>query len=196
MFTHLRPEKPPASAEEALAAARLLLQTAEVSGATVSLEKPALVPGGLEGAELKVTLSVPAFEAALHTAAVKAAANQGVKISSTNLRVSEPVPNRLHFHVTVEAKVFGGSLKIDVEGDATPEGGTHVRFSDCKMEGGGGMFGGIATAMIRPKLSALEAAPIALQQLTGVPVLLTQLGCQDETLTLRGAFTAPPAAAP
>jgi len=195
MFTHLRPEKPPTSAEEAIAAAGLLLQTAEVSGAVVSLEKPAVVPGGLEGAELKVTLPVPALEAALHAAAVRAAAEQGVKISSTTLRVSEPVPNLLHLHVTVEAKVFGGILKVDVEGDATPEGGTHVRFSGCKMEGGGGMFGGIAAAMIRPKLSALEAAPIALQQLTGVPVSLTQLGCQNETLTLRGAFTAPSAAA-
>ncbi len=196
MFTPLlRPEKPPTTAEEALVAARLLLQTAELTGAIVSLEKPADVPSGLQGAELNITLPIPALEAALHKAAVKAAAEQGVKISQTNLRLSEPTPNRLHLHVTVEAKVFGGSLKIDVEGDVTPEGETHVRFSGFKMESGGGMFGGIATAMIRPKLSALEAAPLELQQLTGVPVRLTQLGCLEETLTLRGAFSAPPTAA-
>ena len=197
MFTHLlRPEKPPTSAEEAIAAARLLLQTAEITGATVSLEKPANVPGGIEGAELKVTLPIPALEAALHTAAVKAAAEQGVKISHTNLRLSENAPNRLTLHITVEAKVFGGSLKIDVVGDVAPERGTHLRLSGFKMEGGGGIFGGIAAAMIRPKLAALEAAPLELQQLTGVPVLLTQLGCLDETLTLSGSFSAPHTGAP
>ena len=196
MFTHLRPEKPPTSAEEAIAAAGLLLQTAELTGATVSLEKPAAVPSGLEGAELKITLPIPALDAALHKAAVKAAAEQGVKISHTNLRLCEPAPNQLHLHVTVEAKVFGGILKIDVEGDVSPEGGTHVRFSSFTMESGGGMFGGIAAAMIRPKLTALEAEPLELQQLTGVPVRLTQLGCLDGTLTLRGAFTSPPTATP
>lgn len=184
-------KKLPASAEEALATARLLLQTAELTDATVSLEKPATIPGGLEGAELKVTLPIPSLQAAVHKAAVKAAAEQGVKISHSNLRLSETAPDRLHLDLTVEAKVFGGSLKIEIEGDVAPEKGTHLRFSGFKMEGGGGMFGGIATATIRPKLTALEASPLDLQQLTGVPLQLTQLGCQEETLTLRGAFNAP-----
>jgi hypothetical protein len=45
--------------------------------------------------------------------------------------------------------------------------------------------------MIRPKLAALEAEPINLQKLAGVPVELTQLACVEDTLTLKGAFTNP-----
>ena len=196
MFSHLPlPEKPPTSAEEAVATARDLLEAAGITGATVTLEKNAAVEGELAGAELKVSLPVQALETALHGAAVAAAAAQGVKVSRTGLTLTENEPAGLHLRLEVEAKVFGGTLTIQVEGNATPEAGTHLRFHGLKMDGGGGMFGGIASAMIRPKLAALEAAPLDLQRLAGVPVTLTQLTCADGALTLRGTFssTLPPA---
>lgn len=196
MFSQFpRPEKPPASAEEAVSTARLILEKAGVAGAIVSLEKPADVPGGLAGAELSVALPILSLEAAIHEAVLKAAAEQGVKITQTNLHLSQPQADRLHLQVVVEAKVFGGTLKIIVEGELAPERGTHLRFSGFKMEGGGGMFGGIAAAMIRPKLSALEAAPLELQRLVGVPVILSQLSCLGDTLTVWGGFLAPHTAA-
>jgi hypothetical protein len=190
------PEKPPTSAEEAISAARQLLHAAGITGATMSLEKDADVPGQLEGAELKVSLPVHSLEAAVHAAATAAAAEQGLKITRTGLRLRENGPNALQVHVEVEAKVFGGSLKVGVEGGLASEGGRNLRFSGLKMEGGAGVFGGIASAMIRPKLAALEAAPLPLEKLAGVPVELTQLTCSDETLVIRGRFTPPYAPAP
>lgn len=186
------PNKPPTSTQEALATARLLLQIAGVTGATVSLEKPATIDGGLSGAEIKVQVPVTALEEALHKALVTMAAEQGVKLTQSHMAVSQPQQHRLHLRVGVEAKVFGGTLEVSVEGDLTPENGTHLRFSGLKMEGGGGMFGGIATSMIRPRLAALEAAPVDLQKLAGVPLELTQLACTGEALTLAVSFTAAP----
>jgi len=191
MFNNLElPEKPPTSAEEALTATRLLLQSAGISGATVSLEKPATINGGLAGAELKVYVPIPSLKEVLHQAALTAAAEQGVKVTQTHMELSQIGPQRLHLHLGVEAKVFGGSINVSVNGDLTPENGTHLRFNNLKMEGGTGMFGGIAAAMIRPKLATLEAAPLDFQKLASVPLELTQLNCEGDALTLAISFSA------
>lgn len=186
------PKKPPTSTQEAIATARLLLQIAGVTGATVSLEKPSTIEGGLAGAELKVHAPVAALEEALHKALASMAAEQGVKLTRSHLALSQTDPQRLHLRVGVEVKVFGGIMEMSVQGDLTPENGTHLRFSGMKMEGGGGMFGGIATSMIRPRIAALEAAPLDLQKLAGVPLELTQLAYTGEALTLTVSFTDAP----
>jgi hypothetical protein len=192
MFNNLHlHKKPPASAEEAAQMARQLIQTAGVTAATVALQKNASVPGQFEGAEIQVTLPLGSLQAALHQAAVAAAAEQGVKISQTTLSLSQNEPHRLHLHLSVEAKVFGGTMNLGVQGDAASEKGTRLRFSGFKMEGGGGMLGGIASAMILPKLAALEAASLDFEGLVGVPMELTQFTLQEEALILTGTFLKP-----
>jgi hypothetical protein len=193
MSKHLSlPKNPPASAEEALLSARDLLQNLGVVGATVSLVKPATKPGGLIGAELQATLPIGALETLAREAVTTAAAEQGLKVTKTTLAVQQAEENRLHLSLCAEAKIFGGTLQIGVEGYIAPENGTHLRFSGFQMEGGGGIFGGIATSMIRPKLAELEAAPLDLQRLAGVPLELTQLKTEEGNLVLFGTFTAPP----
>ena len=193
MFKHLPlPENPPASAEDAVLSARQLLKTLGIAGANVSLEKPAAQPGGLIGAALQAALPIRALEALAHQAATNAAAEQGVKVTQTLLTLQQAGENRLHLSLRVEAKIFGGTVQIGVEGHIAPENGTHLRFSGFQMESGGGIFGGIAASMIRPKLAELEASPLDLQRLAGVPLELTQLKSEEDNLVLYGTFTEPP----
>lgn len=193
MSKHLSlPENPPASAEDAVLGARKLLQTLGIAGATVSLVKPATKPGGLIGASLHAVLPIRALEELARQAATTAAAEQGLKVTKTTLAVQPAGENRLHLSLRAEAKIFGGTVQIGVEGHIAPENGTHLRFSGFQMEGGGGIFGGIASSIIRPKLTELEAAPLDLQRLAGVPLELTQLKSEEDNLVLFGTFTEPP----
>lgn len=192
MFKHLSlPENPPASAEDAVLGARQMLKTLGLADATVSLEKQAAQPGGLIGATLQAALPIRALEALAHQAATNAAAEQGLKVTQTILKLQQAGVNRLHLSLRVEAKIFGGTVQIGVEGYIAPENGTQLRFSGFQMEGGGGIFGGIAGSMIRPKLAEMEAAPLDLQRLAGVPLELTQLKSEEDNLVLYGTFTEP-----
>jgi hypothetical protein len=193
MSKHLSPsENPPPSAEEAILRARQLLEKLGIAGATVSLVKPATKPGGLIGAALHAALPIRALEELARQAATTAAAEQGLKVTQTTLKLQQAGENRLHLSLRAEAKIFGGTVQIGVEGYIAPENGTHLRFSGFQMEGGGGIFGGIAGSMIRPKLAELEAAPLDLQRLAGVPLELTQLKSEEDNLVLFGSFVEPP----
>jgi hypothetical protein len=185
-------ENPPASAEDAILRARQLLKTLGIAGATVSLVTPATKPGGLIGAALHAALPIRGLEELARQAVTTAAAEQGLKVTHTTLKLEQAGANRLHLSLHAEAKIFGGTLQIGVEGYIAPENGTHLRFSGLQMEGGGGIFGGIASSMIRPKLTEMEASPLDLQRLAGVPLELTELKSEEDNLVLYGTFTEPP----
>jgi hypothetical protein len=186
-------ENPQPSAEDALASARALLERAGIAGATVLLEKPANIAGGLAGAVLKACLPKASLNAAIHNAAVQLAAQQGLKVTQTRLTLEETASNELHLGLQTEAKVFGGTLQVGIGGNIRVEAKTHIQFSELKMDAGGGMFAGIAAAMIRPKLVALEAAPLDIEKLVGLPMELSELSCSAEAVTLTGTFTSPTA---
>jgi hypothetical protein len=190
MVIHLPlPQNQPASAEDAVASARLLLNAAGISDAVVSLEKPATVPGGLAGAVLMARLPRVSLEKAVHNAAAQFATQQGIKVTQTHLLLQQTSPNQVQLNLQVEAKVFGGTLQLGISGSVLVEGGTRVRFCDLNMESGGGMFAGVASAMIRPKLAALQAEPLEIEKLAGLPLELSELSYGSEVLVLLGKFS-------
>ncbi len=182
------PKTPPASAEEAVATARNLLQAIGLNDTTVTLKTQATVPGGLTGASLSAEVPVASMEALAHKTALEAAAEHGVNITKTALTVEQAGESRLHLRVRVEARIFGGTIPIEVEGYLEAQNGSHLRFSALHLEGGGGMMAGVAAAMIRPKLAQLEATPMPLIELTGVPLEITRLSSTQGVMIVDATF--------
>lgn len=184
MFSNFHPPaKPPSDIEEALTDARALLKAAGIEGACVEIARRPSTEGQLKGAALGCVIPVTALETLLYRAAVDAGAEHGVPVQRTVLGLDQAGENRLQINLCVEAKLFGGVIKVAVAGFMETRGGTHLHFTQMKMEGGGGMLAGVAGAMIRPKLVQLESTPLDLARLAGVPLQVSSLACDGTSLT-------------
>lgn len=167
-------DAPPTSVEEALEQTRRLFARAGIADAEVSVTHPAAPGEGVREARLEALVPVASLEAALHEAATALAAAQGVKVSQTQLLLENSGGKGLSLtaHVAVDVRVFGATVTLRVRGDADATGGTHVRLENLQLDAGSGIFSGMATGLIRPRLDALEGRRIDLAQLAGLPVRL------------------------
>ena len=180
-------EVPPASVEEALLQTRRLFLQAGLEGAEVVATRPPEPGEALRGACLEAAIPLGSLEAAANKAAGALAANQGVKISHTRLSVQNGGADRsLKLDLELGVRVFGATVTLRVAGRAEAAGGENLQCQELKLDAGSGLFAGMATALIRPRLDALEGREFNLSRIAGVPVRLLRLKCTGESLeTLR-----------
>lgn len=174
---------PPDSVEEALLQARRLLSLAGIEDAQVCITQPPHSGESLRGACLEASIPVASIQAAAGKTAEPLAASQGVKIAHTRLSFENSGAAGLALSIAVEVgvRVFGATVKVVVRGVAETADGEHIECRELMLDAGSGMFAGMATALIRPKLDALEGQRFNLAQIAGVPVRLLHLECTRET---------------
>ena len=182
---HIPPfsDAPPISVEEALEQARRLLARASIHGAEVTVTRPAAAGECLKGACLEGSLPLTALEAALREAADAVAASQGVKVSRTKIHLENRAEGDLSLALTVEVdvRVFGATITLRVRGALDATDGESVRLQNLQLDAGTGLFSGMATGLIRPRLEAMEGQRIDLTRLAGVSVRLLCLECSNGT---------------
>jgi len=169
--------------EEALSQARQLFLRAGLEDAEIIVTQPAELGETLRGACLEASIPVRSIEAVAGKAAESLAASQGVKILHTRLSLQNGGAGDLSLLLGVEVgvRVFGASVTLGVRGVAEAAGGESIQCRELQMDTGSGMFAGMATALIRPKLEALEGQSFNLSRLAGVPVRLVRLECTGAT---------------
>jgi len=169
--------------EEALSQARQLFLRAGLEDAEIIVTQPAELGETLRGACLEASIPVRSIEAVAGKAAESLAASQGVKILHTRLSLQNGGAGDLSLLLGVEVgvRVFGASVTLGVRGVAEAAGGESIQCRELQMDAGSGMFAGMATALIRPKLEALEGQSFNLSRLAGVPVRLVRLECTGAT---------------
>ena len=176
-------DTPPTSVEEALEQTRHLFARVGITDAEVSVTQPAAPGEGLKEACLEAFVPLSCLEAALNEAATTLAAAQGVKVSRTHIRFENGNGNPLSLtvHVEVDVRVFGATVTMCVDGEADATSGEHLHLRSLKLDAGSGVFAGIATSLIRPRLAEVEGRRIDLTKLAGVPVRLLRLERLNET---------------
>ena len=182
-------EAPPASLEEALLQTKRLFLQAGLEGAEVFATRPPEPAQALRGACLEATIPVGSLETVAHREACALAASQGVKISHTRLSVQDDGDGACSLKLGVElgVRVFGATVTLRVGGRAEASDGENIRCRELQLDAGSGLFAGMATALIRPRLDALEGREFNLSQIAGVPVRLLRLECtgaSGETLRI------------
>jgi len=189
MFSQFRSNlTPPTSVDEALSQALQILELAGIEGSAVHIEHKPEGGNGLSGAVLRFELPVDSLEAPLGKRVAAAGQEHGVPVQLNDLKIEQAGENRLRMFVHAESKVFGGTVRLDISGWMHVRERSAIQFEGLKMEGGTGIFGGVATALIRPRLAQLEAAPLDLSQLAGLPVEVPSLECAEGRLTFRLRF--------
>ena len=174
-------EVPPASVEEALLQTRRLFLQAGLEGAEVVATRPPEPGEALRGACLEAAIPLGSLEAVANKAAGALAANQGVKISHTRLSVRNGGADRsLELDMELGVRVFGATVTLRVSGRAEAAGGENLQCRELKLDAGSGLFAGMATALVRPRLDALEGREFNLSRIAGVPVRLLRLECTGE----------------
>ena len=174
---------PPASVEEALLQARHLFSRAGLEDAEVRMTEPPTSGESLRGACLEASMPVASIQAAAGKAADALAASQGIKIAHTRLSFENGGPGSLALGLAVEVgvRVLGATVTVRVRGVAEAADGENIQCRELKLDAGSGLFAGMASALIRPKLDALEGQRFNLTRISGVPVRLLRLECTGET---------------
>jgi hypothetical protein len=109
------------------------------------------------------------------------AASQGVKVSQTRLSVRNGGADRsLELDMELGVRVFGATVTLRVAGGAEAADGENLQCRELKLDAGSGLFAGMATALIRPRLDALEGREFNLSRIAGIPVRLLRLECTGE----------------
>jgi hypothetical protein len=101
------------------------------------------------------------LEMLAHTLVSEAAGQHGTQIKSTRLTLGSISARALRFEVEVTAKVFVMTARVIVGGELQVDDHFNARLSNlaCKGEG---MMASAATALIQPRLAALEKEVIPL----------------------------------
>lgn len=174
-------ETPPTSVEEACSQARQLLMRAGLEEAEVFVTQPPDPGESLRGACLEAAIPVESLEAAACSAAETLAAGQGVKISQIRLFLRNGGDRSLELVLELGVRVFGSTVSLCLRGRAEGADAENIRCRELKLDAGSGLFAGMATALIRPRLDALEGRAFDLSQVAGVPVRLLRLECTLES---------------
>jgi len=182
------PANPPSNIEEAVKDLKHLLKEVGLEGFSIDSRESPQGKGILPGAMLEVSIPLPFLEKLLHKAASAAAAEHGVQLSRTALMLREAGENGLTGEVQVETKIFGGVVQIKVTGSLQIREQRHLQLSELKMEGGGGMFAGMAGAIIKPRLKQWEETTLDLGRLAGLPLTVPRLICDGNELQVTLAF--------
>jgi hypothetical protein len=173
-------EAPPASIEEALLQTQQLFLRAGLENAEASVTRPPDPGESLRGACLEASVPVGSLEAAAGKAAGELAAGQGLKISQTRLSVRNGGDCSLELGMELGVRVFGATVTLKVGGRVEAADAENLRCRELKLDAGAGLFAGMATALIRPRLEALEGRLFNLSQIAAVPVRLLRLECTGE----------------
>jgi hypothetical protein len=180
-------DAPPATVEEALLQAKRLFLQSGLEDAEVLITQPPSPGESLRGACLEAAVPVTSLETVAGKAAGTLAASQGVKVSHTSLSLQNDNSLSLRLSVEVGVRVFGATVTLRVSGMAEAAGADSIQCRELKLDAGSGLFAGMATALIRPKLDALEGHRFNLTRIAGVPVRLVRLECtgaNQETLRI------------
>jgi hypothetical protein len=165
----------PASVEEALLLAEKLFSEIGVQRAQIVSSTPSGNVSGLAGVSFCVTLPLNELEALAQRELEAVAAEQGIKVDRSELRITQEQPGRLDVTIEGDAKAFLGSLTVRVTGALTLQADGTLRFEEMRMDAGAGMFAGMAGALVRPKLAKLQAQPIDLRRTDGFSLRFTGL---------------------
>jgi hypothetical protein len=175
MFTFFNSHHPaPKSAEEAVRRANTILQQAGFAKEAVSLQTPASGSDGFSGARIRMDLPEEALRALVHATVVEAASEQGISITDTSLQLNPAGPGALGIRLQVTAKVFVSSVEVGIRGRVTVSSCGTVEFDSLLMDAGAGMFAGMATAAIKPKLDQLQSERFELEKIFGRKVTVLQ----------------------
>lgn len=168
---------PPASIAEAMIQAERLLHLAGLNEATLSVARPPEAGEALRGACLEASIPVRALEVIAGKTLDSMAASQGVKISDTRLSLENGATGALSLKlgVEVDVRVFGKTVTVRVQGVAEGGDGKGIVFRQLTMDAGSGIFAGMATALLRPRLDALEGRRFEFTAIAGIPVSLERL---------------------
>jgi hypothetical protein len=172
---------PPTSVQEAVLQAKRLFSQAGLVDAELVVTQPPEAGESLRGACLEATIPAASLEAVAAKAAEALGASQGVKISHTRLSLQNGGGSlSLELGLEVGVRVLGATVTLGLRGVAAGVGGEDIQCRELKLDAGSGLFSGMATAMIRPRLDALERHRFNLTQIAGVPVRLFRLECTGE----------------
>ena len=174
-------EAPPATVEEALLQTQQLCVQSGLEDAEAFISRPPDPGESLRGACLEASVSVKSLEVVAGRAAGALAADQGLKISKTQLAVRNGEDGSLEVDVELGVRVFGATVTLKVGGRVEAADAEHLRCRELKLDAGSGLFAGMATALIRPRLDALEGRLFNLSRIAGLPVRLLRLECTGET---------------
>jgi hypothetical protein len=175
MFHLFNSQQPaPKSAAEAVWRAKALLQPAGFAPEAVSLKTPASGPDGFSGARIRIDLPEEALGALVHATVVEAASEQGVSITHTSLQLHPAGPRGMGIRLQVTAKVFVSQVEVGIRGRVTVGNCGTIEFDSLLMDAGAGMFAGMATAAIKPKLDQLQSERFELEKLFGRKVTVLQ----------------------
>jgi hypothetical protein len=101
------------------------------------------------------------LETLAHTLVSEAAGQHGTQIKSTRLTLASIAARALRFEVEVTAKVFVMTAKVIVRGELHVDDHFNARLHKLACQGDG-MMASAATALIQPRLVALEKEVIPL----------------------------------
>lgn len=175
MFNLFNSQQPtPKSAEEAVRRANAILQQAGFATEPVSLNTPASGADGFSGARIRMDLPEEALGAMVHATLVEAAAEQGVSVTHTSLQLHPARPEGVGIRLQVTAKAFVSSVEVGVRGRVTVSRCGIIEFDSLLMDPGAGMFAGMATAAIKPKLDHLQSEKFELEKIFGRKVTVLQ----------------------
>ena len=175
MFAFFNSQQPtPKSAEEAVRRTNATLRQAGFTHDAVSLKTPASGPEGFSGACIRMDLPEEDLRALVHAAALQAASEQGITITDTSLQLHPAGPRGMGIRLQVTAKVFVSQVEVGIRGRVTVSNCGTIEFDSLLMDAGAGMFAGMATAAIKPKLDQLQSERFELENLFGRKVTVLQ----------------------
>jgi hypothetical protein len=190
MFRELLSNPPkPRSAEEAVSQANAILKEAGFAPDPVALKTPADGPDGFSGAALRADLPEEALGALVHSAVVEAAAEQGVSVTHTSLRLSPGGPGSLGVALQVTAKIFVASVEIEIRGRVSISNSGKVEFDSVSLDAGAGMFASMAMATIKPQLDQITSKRLELGKILGRPLEVAQFEFKDSKISSELHFT-------
>ena len=182
------PSKQPSNIEDAVSDLKDLLEQIGLEGCDIDSRESPQGRESLTGAVLNASIPLPSLEKVLQKTASDAASEHGVNLSKTTLIMREDAEHKLSVEIGLEAKIFGGGIQIKITGFIEIREQRHLQITGLKMDGGAGMFAGMAGALIKPRLNQWEGTTLDLHRLAGVPVRVTELRCNETDLRFSLTF--------
>lgn len=146
------PSNPPADAQEFVFQGNALLHAAGLKDAHLTLDRAPSPPNPFQDAEITLVLPEKSLEEVIQKEASRQAAQHGAKVSDTILRCEPAGHHAIRFRASATASLFLGSVSFRLSGVVRALDPDKFAFSEIELDTGSGMFGGMARAMIEPRL--------------------------------------------
>ncbi len=179
------PKERPQSAEQAVLITNETLQSAGLENARVILVEPATGPDGFAGALVDAMIPERDLGDLLARVAATKAAEQGAKVVATALQLSSGGPDCVKLSTSLTAKMMMATITLRLEGEIFVANRHSVGVRKLTLDPGTGMFAGMASAFVRPRLLELEGKTIDVAGLAGMPLDIRSLNCEGGSLNIR-----------